>query len=173
MSRGRRMWLSAIASAAVLLGALGFVTAGGWAQATPRCPTSNLRLDFVDGQGATSHRYWDLALRNVGSRNCYLKGFPRVALLNSRAAAIKDRVLREQGFTERIVVLAPWQSAYFSFGYAVSGPCLPNFFYAYGIEVFPPGSRQRLVYYRGRFDVCGASITSPRVYPVRPKLSPV
>ncbi len=150
--------------------ALAFVPASGLAQATRRCATSNLRLDFIDSQGATSHRYWDLTLRNVGASTCSLKGFPGVALLNVRARPINDRVTRASGFTQRAVVLAPWRSAYFSFGYAVSAPCLPNFFYAYGIEVFPPGSRGRLVYYRGRFDVCGASITHPSVYPVRATL---
>lgn len=164
------MWLTAIASTAVLVGTLTFAPASGLAQATPRCATSNLRLDFVDGQGATSHRYWDLALRNVGASSCSLKGFPRVALLNSRARPINDRPTRVNGFTKRSVVLAPWQVAYFSFGYAVSGPCLPNFFYAYGIEVFPPGAKQRLVYYRGQFDVCAASISHPSVYPVRATL---
>ena len=137
---------------------------------TPRCSTSNLRLDFVNEEAATSHRFWNLALRNVGPTTCHLKGYPGVGLLDVNAKAINDPVVRQTGFKQRNVVLTPWQRAYFSFSYAVSGPCIPNFFYAYGIEVFPPNGTQRLVYYRGRFDVCGRSLSQPRVYPVRPKL---
>jgi Domain of unknown function (DUF4232) len=143
----------------------------GLGASTPRCATSSLRLDFVSSDAATSHEFLNLALRNVGSVTCHLKGFPRVGLLDVNARPINDPAFRETGFKQRNVVLRPWQRAYFTFGYAVSGPCVPNFFYAYGLRVVPPNATRGLVYYRGRFDVCGQSLSHPSVYPVRPTLN--
>jgi hypothetical protein len=155
---------------AALAGGLG-APASGLGASAPRCSTATLRLDLVSEDAATSHRFWNLALRNTGASTCHLKGFPGVGLLDANAGSINDPVVRQTGFKQRNVVLKPWQRAYFTFGYAVSGPCRPSFFYAYGIEVFPPQGTQRLVYYRGRFDVCGRSLSHPSVYPVRPKLN--
>jgi hypothetical protein len=163
--------LAASALLAILCGILASPSSGLGA-ATPRCATANLRLDFVNGQAALSHRIWTLSLRNVGATRCHLKGFPGVGLLDSGANPINDPAFRATNFKRKTVVLGPWQRAYFSFIYAVSGPCLPHFFYAYGIEVFPPNSTQRLVYYRGRFDVCSASLSHPGVYPIRATLGP-
>ena len=138
----------------------------------PRCSTSNLSLEFVRATGATSHRYWDLALRNGGSATCHLRGYPGVGLLDRRARLIHVRVDRVTGFPVRNVVLHPWQRAFFTFTYVVSGPCLPHYFSAYGLEVFPPDNRRRMLLYHGRFDVCAPSVGGhPGVYPVRPKLS--
>jgi Protein of unknown function (DUF4232) len=139
---------------------------------TPRCATSNLRLDFVDGQGFTSHRAWDFGLRNVGPATCHLKGYPAIGLLDAHARPLHVAVSRNTAFPVKNVVLHPWQRAYFSFVYVVSGPCIPNFFSAYGLRVLPPGSSSRLVYYAGRFDVCNPSVGGdPQVYPIRAKLS--
>ena len=147
------------------------VPASGFGAPAPRCSTSSLRLDFINQEAATSHRFWNLGLRNVGPATCHLKGYPGVGLLDADAKLINDPVVRQTGFKQPNVVLKPWQQAHFSFSYAVSGPCIPNFFYAYGIEVFPPDSGLQLVYYRGRFDVCGRSLSQPRVYPIRPTLN--
>jgi hypothetical protein len=156
---------------AILYGILASPSSG-LGTSTPRCATANLRLDFVNAQAALSHRIWTMSLRNVGPTTCHLKGFPGVGLLDSGARPINDPAFRETNFKRKTVVLRPWQRAYFSLIYAVSAPCLPHFFYAYGIEVFPPNSTQRLVYYRGRFDVCSASLSHPGVYPIRATTQP-
>jgi hypothetical protein len=168
LTKSAYTWLLGATTALVLSTGLLTVSALG-AGATPSCATSSLRLDLVPPiQGATSHRYWDMTLRNVGSTTCHLRGFPGVGLLDSHARPINDNVNRQTGFPQRNVVLRPWQPAWFTFGYVIAGPCLPHSFSAYGIEVFPPNSTSRLVYYRGRFDVCGPSLSHPVVYPVRP-----
>ncbi|MBV9837570.1 MAG: DUF4232 domain-containing protein [Solirubrobacterales bacterium] len=139
---------------------------------TPACSTSNLRLDLVQESAATSHRFWDLSLRNVGSLTCHMKGYPGVGMLDASARLINVPVDRTSGVQVRKVVLGPWQRAYFTFGYVVSGPCLPHFFSAYGLQVFAPNTSQRMVYYHGRFDVCSASAAGhPQVWPVRPLLN--
>jgi Protein of unknown function (DUF4232) len=175
MLRRWRISLSFVAAGSVLALALGLLVApaSGRDPSSPPCATSNLRLDFVDASAATSHRLWDLSLRNVGSTTCHLKGFPGVGLLDSGARLINDSVFRETAFKPQNVTLKPWQPAYFSFIYAVSGPCRPHFFYAYGIQVFPPNNTQRLVYYAGKFDVCAPPLSHPGVYPVRAKLAPL
>jgi hypothetical protein len=144
--------------------------AAGAASAPARCATANLRLDFVGGQGFTSHRAWDFALRNVGSTTCHLNGYPGVSLLDAHARPDGVTASRNTAFPAKNVVLHPWQRAFFSFVFVVAGPCLPHSFSAYGLQVFPPGSSRRLVYYAGRFDVCDPSVGgNPQVYPVRPK----
>lgn len=170
----RRCGVSLLATSALfaILCAVLASPSSGLGAATPRCATANLRLDFVNGQAALSHRIWTLSLRNVGATTCHLKGFPGVGLLDSRARPINDPVFRETNFKQKTVVLGPWGRAYFSFIYAVGAPCLPHFFNAYGIEVFPPNSTQRLIYYRGRFDVCSASLSHPGVYPIRATVQP-
>jgi hypothetical protein len=75
------------------------------------------------------------------------------------------------GFAVRNVVLRPWHRAFFTFTYVVSGPCIPHFFRAAGIQVIPPDSSRRLVLYHGRFDIRSPSLGGhPGVYPVRPRL---
>ena len=171
MSRRWQVCLITAGSTLALMAGVLVAPSSGLSPSTPRCSTSNLRLDFVNEQGALGHRFWNLMLRNVGGTTCHLQGFPGVGLLDVNAHLINDSVFRETAFKQRNVVLKPWQPAYFSFVYAASGPCLPHFFFAYGIQVFPPNSTQRLVYYRGRFDVCAPPLSHPGVYPVRPKLN--
>ena len=138
--------------------------------AVARCLTGHLRLSFVRGEGATSHRFWDLALRNLGPGTCRLQGYPGVGLLNKAGHLIAVNVEREGGPTPNVIV-AVGQRAYFSFSYVVSGPCLPHFFSAYGLQVIPPNRTQRLVYHSGRIDICSVSIGGhPDVYPIRPGL---
>jgi Protein of unknown function (DUF4232) len=157
-------------SIVVALAVVGSGASAAGAAGPPRCATSNLRLDFVGGQGFTSHRAWDFGLRNVGSTTCHLKGYPGVGLLDAHARPISVTVVRNTAFPVKNVVLHPWQRAYFSFVYVISGPCLPHFFSAYGLQVFPPNSAARLVYYAGRFDVCDPSVGgNPEVYPIRAK----
>jgi hypothetical protein len=140
--------------------------------ATPRCSTSNLYLSFVRSQGATGHRFWDLGLRNVGPTTCHLRGFPGVAMLNSGAGLINIPVKRATGHPVRTVVLSPFRRAFFTFSFVSSGPCIPNFFSGFGLQVFPPNNTHRLRLFTGRFDVCNPSIGgNPQVLPVRRTLN--
>lgn len=142
------------------------------AASTPTCSTANLRVDRVGGQGFMSHREWDLALRNTGTSPCELQGFPTVVLLDGHARRESVRVVHHGG-SGGPVVLAPWQPAYFSFVYVVSGPCLPHFFSAYGLSVTPPGTTGRLAYYAGRYDVCSVSLGGhPTVTAVSSRVGP-
>jgi hypothetical protein len=132
-----------------------------------RCLTGHLRLSFVRGQGATSHRFWDFALRNVGPGKCRLQGYPGVGLLNKSGRLIAVNVARHAGPTPAVVV-GVGQRGYFTFSYVVSGPCLPHFFNAYGVQVIPPNRTHRLVFHSGKIDVCSVSVGGhPTVSPLR------
>jgi hypothetical protein len=139
--------------------------------AVSRCLAGHLRLSFVRGRGATGHRYWDFALRNVRPGRCPLQGYPGVGLLNSSGRLVAVNVERVGGPTPNVVV-GVGQRAFFTFSYVVSGPCLPHFFSAYGVQVIPPNRTHRLVYYSGRIDICSVSVGGhPVVYPIRPGLA--
>jgi hypothetical protein len=124
--------------------------------AMPTCSASQLRLDKIGGQGFTSHREWDFALRNISSHTCKLAGFPTVKLLDKNANPINVKVVHH-GSSNGAVVLHTWHRAKFSFVFAVAGPCIPHFFSAYGLRVKPPGASGGLVFYAGRFDVCNVN----------------
>lgn len=141
---------------------------------TPRCSQSNLILGFVRELGAAGTTGWDFALRNGGSATCHLQGYPGVGLLDGGARLIHVSVDRASAFKAKNVVLHPWQRAYFSLTYHTGGArsaCTPHYFSAYGLQVIPPNSTQRLLYYHGRFDVCTPSFGHPLVYPVRSTLN--
>jgi hypothetical protein len=120
------------------------------------CSTGQLRLDAVGGQGFTSHREVDFALRNVGTRTCSLRGYPGASWLDRSAHQLSRHVDRASGRAVRTVVLAPFGRAFFSFVYVVAGPCLPHRFIAYGLQFYPPGARRALRWYTGRTAVCAA-----------------
>ncbi len=135
---------------------------------TPRCLTSHLHLSFVRGTAGLSHLYWDLALRNVGSATCHLRGYPGVGLLDAHGRLIHVNVDRATGVPVTTVTMHHGQRAFFTFTYTSSGPCLPRFFSAYGLEIFPPGSTRRLLLHSSRLDICDPSVGGrPQVYPVR------
>ena len=138
--------------------------AGGVAASVPICPTSNLRLDKIGENDYTSHRGWDFALRNVGSSTCHLKGYPSVGLLGATAQLLPTTI-GHFGGPPHNVVLVPWQRAFFSVTFAVSAPCSAAVF-AYGMAITPPMASPRLVWYAGRFDLCGPSPALVNVSPV-------
>lgn len=162
----RRIRLGLVAAVlALVAGALAGPAIG--AGETPRCSTAFLRLDFVSGQGFTSHRAWDFALRNTGPATCHLRGYPGVALLDSHAMVEGPSVVRRSA-PVHTVVLSPWKRAFFTFVFTVAGPC-PSGVNASGLQVFPPNSMRALRWHR-RFDVCAGS--HPDVSPVRATLGP-
>ena len=131
---------------------------------TPTCATSHLRLDKIGDNDYTSHRGWIFALRNVGSRTCQLRGFPAVHLLDASARVMPTTIVHFGG-PAHPVVLAPWRRAYLATVYAVSGPC-PAAVFAYGMGITPPRARSPLVWYAGRFDLCGPGPAQVSISPV-------
>jgi Protein of unknown function (DUF4232) len=158
---GRRRTLLPAAGCALVLTALATPSLGS---SPPTCASSNLRVDRVGAMGFTSHRSWDLALRNVGSTTCSLNGFPAVRLLNSHARAMPTTVGHVSGPPHN-TVLAPFHRAFFSFTFAVSAPCSAAVF-AYGVRVAPPHASGRLVFYAGKFDLCGPAPAHVTVSPL-------
>jgi hypothetical protein len=141
--------------------------AGLAATSTPTCAASKLRLDKIGEDDFTSHRGWIFALRNVGSDTCQLKGYPGVRLLNGQARPMPTRIIHFGG-PAHAVVLAPWHRAYFATTYAVSGPCQSAVF-AYGMGFGLPQASPNLVWYAGRFDLCGPAPANVSVSPVAAK----
>jgi Domain of unknown function (DUF4232) len=123
-------------------------------------------LDKIGEDNFTSHRGWIFALRNVGSRTCQLKGYPAVHLLDANAR-VMPTIIVHFGGPAHTVVLAAWQRAFFATSYAVSGPC-PAAVFAYGMGITPPRASPRLVWYAGRFDLCGPAPAEVSVSPVAP-----
>jgi hypothetical protein len=138
--------------------------ASGLAASTPRCSSANLRLDKIGENDFTSHRGWGFALRNVGSRSCHLKGFPAVRLLDANARAMPTR-MGHFGGPAHNVVLAPFHRAFFSVTFAVSAPCSSAVF-ADGMAIVPPDASRRLVWFAGRFDLCGPAPALVNISPV-------
>jgi hypothetical protein len=166
-THARRGIVVALVLALMCVAVPAFGSAAPAAATVGRCLTGHLRLSFVRSEGATSHRFWDLALRNVGPGRCRLQGYPGVGLLDKHGRLIDVNVEREDA-ARPSVVLGVGQRAFFTFSYVVSGPCLPHFFRAYGLQVIPPNRTHRLVLHSGRFDVCAVSVGGhPDVYPLR------
>jgi hypothetical protein len=134
-----------------------------------RCASGGLRVHVLLLEGATSHRYWEMAFQNVGPASCRLQGYPGVGLLNARGRLIADKVERQPGEPTPSVTIAHGGRAYFTFGYVVAGPCIPRDFKAYGLEVYPPDDFTRLlVPTHGVLEVCDRSVGgAPLVYPIR------
>jgi hypothetical protein len=89
----------------VALGAWAFAapSAGLSSPPVPRCVSSQLTLKFVSFQGATGHRFWQLAFKNLGS-TCSMHGFPRVVLLNGAGHVIPATVKHEAGTVPTVSV---------------------------------------------------------------------
>lgn len=154
MTRSSRR-LGALVLATALAGALLALPAGALTS-TPICSPANLRLDRIGRQGFTSHREWDFALRNVGASTCHLKGFPGIDLLDASAKRMHFTVTRHGSGPTPTIVLHAWKRAFFAFVYTVSGPCAHGRT-AFGLQVIPPGTHSRLVFYAGAFGVCSPS----------------
>ena len=119
--------------------------AAGAVTTAPRCSSSQLRLRFVGFQGATSHRYWQLAWRNVG-RTCSLRGFSRVQLLAQDGHVITPAFRHETGFPIRTVVVGHDKRAFVAYTYVDGGFCDSGQFHAPKARLIPPGDRGGFVF---------------------------
>jgi hypothetical protein len=160
------MMLCALVVSAVLLAGPSSASAVTF----PRCPTAHLRLDKTGESDGLSHRGINFALRNVGPTTCQLKGYPSLRLLGSMAQTMPTTVYHFGGppgsAPVRTVVVKPWHRAFFSIYFAVSRPC-PGAVYAWGIRFVAPFARSGLVWYAGRFDLCGPGPAQVGVSPLR------
>jgi hypothetical protein len=129
---------AAIASALVFVGgAFAAAPVGAGAATPPHCRSSQLTLKFVSFQGATGHRFWQLAFKNTGSK-CSFHGFPSVALLNSSGHVINDPVKHEPG-TVPTVTVAPGKLGHFTVKYLDGGFCSHSYT-ATRMRISPPSS---------------------------------
>jgi hypothetical protein len=77
----------------------------------PRC--ARLRTSYVGTEGATGHLEVTLALRNVSSTTCHVRGYPGVTLMTASGRDLAMKVTRGHGFfpdtmrPPRDVVLKP------------------------------------------------------------------
>jgi uncharacterized protein DUF4232/putative Ig domain-containing protein/IPT/TIG domain-containing protein len=135
-----------------------------------KCKVSHLRLSLVRVLGAAGHRSWDMAVKNLGSATCRLRGYPSVKLLDREGQTIKPRFLHNHLFGIETVDMFQGQRAFFTVIYAIAGPCRPRSVTAYGLAVIPPGDRRRLVLDH-QLDVCGAALGgNPTISTIRPRL---
>ena len=73
-------------------------------------------MRVVSFEGASGHRFWQLAFRNLGA-TCSLHGFSRVLLLAHSGRSITDGFKRETGFAQSTVTLERGKSAFVAFTY--------------------------------------------------------
>jgi hypothetical protein len=93
---------------------------------TGACTGSQLALSYAGTEGGTGHLELTLALRNVGSRTCAVRGYPGVRLLDRIGRALPLRVQRGHGFfpdtlsAPRAVALTPGTSARFGISFVTN-----------------------------------------------------
>lgn len=138
--------------------------------ATPRCSRAQLRLKFVDMQGATGHRYIDYAFKNVGTTACSLSGYPRGQLLTKRGRVMhgaREKVGHDPLSPMRTLVIDPGKRAFFTFTWVDGGFCPGDSFTFYALRVFPPGDLRGFVRRFGQTPACSKSAMVTRVRPKR------
>lgn len=137
--------------------------------AIAHCTSAHLRLSFVTGEAATSHRFWTLALTNTGTATCRLQGFPGVGLLARSGRVLSTTVARQTQFPRPPVLVRPGKRGYFTFEYVVRGPCGAQFFTVYGLQVIAPNERHQVTpRIHSRIDVCSVAVAGPpTVTPMR------
>jgi hypothetical protein len=168
---GGGFWLrlAGVAVSSVLaFGAAGLLapSAGLGSPVAPRCSSSHLALRFVSFQGATGHRFWQFAFKNLSSK-CSFHGFPRVVLLSSAGHVIPATVKHETGSVTNVIV-AHGKVGNFTFSYLDGGFCSHHFL-ASRLRIFPPKETRPFLFNpaprnHGRIEIC---VGSERVSPVR------
>ena len=141
--------------------------AGGAGASAPQCSSAQLRLKFVGLQGATGHRYWQLAFKNVG-RTCSLRGFSRVQLLAQDGHVITSAFRHETAFPVTTVVVGHDRRAFVAYTYVDGGFCTSGQFYAPKARLFPPGATGGFV-----FDMAPKNMGPPYLCPRSEGIFPV
>ncbi len=145
--------------------------------AVSRCASSQLKLTYVNTQGATGHLEVTFALRDVSRQTCVLQGYPGAQLLDAAGHPLITHVQRGGGFfpdsqsAPRAVRLTPGASAQFGLSFADNNeyfrgrPCPA----ASTLASVPPNARRRLRVSltgagRPKFAPCGGQLVASPVY---------
>jgi hypothetical protein len=92
----------------------------------PSCRPSQLAVAYAGTQGATGHMEVTLALRNVSTSACRLRGYAEARLLDSTGRALPMRARRGHGFfpdtlrAPRFVSLSPGSRARFGISFVTN-----------------------------------------------------
>jgi hypothetical protein len=173
MKRANRSGSLVLVTAVVVALASGLLGASALAASTTvrNCSAAQLRLKFVDMQGATGHTYIDYAFEDVAPAKCKLRGYPGAVLLNKHGQTIASphaQVGQWPLSMLRTVVLGTGQPAFFTFTWVGGGFC-PSAFTFYGLRVTPPPDATGFQWQIGNTSAC---VSSAWVSAVRPKLFP-
>jgi hypothetical protein len=168
-ARRRLLFMVVLAACAAVLALPG----AGVGASAPHCSSAQLELRFVGFQGATGHRYWQLAFKNKGG-TCRVRGFARVELLAANGHVITSAFHHERSFPVTTVVLAHGKRAFVAYTYVDGGFCDSGQFYASKAKVFPPGTGAGFVFdmVRGNDGAPYLCPGSEGVFPVTAKPGP-
>lgn len=134
---------------------------------TPRCLRAQLRMKFVDMQGATGHRFIDYKLTNVGASSCSLRGYPGAVLLKKNGAvkhAPAAKVGQDPVSPVKTIVVDPGKHAFFTFTWVAGGFCPGDNFAFYAVRLFPPNDVNGFKRHFGWTPACASSV---QVFAVR------
>jgi len=121
----------------------------------------------VSFQGATGHRYWQLAFKNMG-RQCGLRGFARVQLLAQDGQVISPAFRHETAFPVTTVVVGHDRRGFVAYTYVDGGFCNSGQFDAPKARLFPPGTDGGFV-----FNMAPKAMGPPYVCPGTEGIFPV
>jgi hypothetical protein len=166
LGAARAWWLSIVAGVLAIC-----LVPSAQASIARGCPTRDLQLSSVRHNLTPTVTYWDLALRDVGSESCHLRGYPMVHLMGPNARPLADRFRRVMTRV-RIVTLRPGRAAFFTVLYVPGVRCGVDRHYAFGLTVVPPGGGAGKSLTRRKFAVCDTSAGGrPNVSPLRSRLN--
>ena len=123
----------------------GATTAPATTAPSDRCHTNELQLSTGPPSPGAGQIFVPVILKNVGSRQCAVAGYPGVSLLDASGTQIQQPATRETGFPTSAVRLAPGAAASAAIhtvdaGIAPGG-CWPT---STSVKVFPPNELDAL-----------------------------
>jgi hypothetical protein len=110
------------------------------------CQASEL-TGTIDSSGAAAGTYyWNLGLKNAGSRTCTLYGYPGVSLVDASGNQLGQPAERNPVNAPKTISLAPGQSASAQFGISNPGNFEPGKCTgkSAALRVYPPGETKYL-----------------------------
>ncbi len=126
-------------------------TSGGVTTAPPttapsdRCHTNELQASTGPPSPGAGQIYVPLILKNVGTRQCSVAGYPGVSLLDASGNQIEQPATRETGFPSNAVRLAPGATASAAL-HTIDAGIAPGGCWATSasVKVFPPNELDAL-----------------------------
>src|SRR5947209_16375957 len=158
----RTALISALGASAATLAGIAISGPADAAPATPACRGGNLSGSFVQipGSGAAGHIGYRLTVKDKATHKCFLKGLPKVRLLDKHGHSLPSHVVSAGGASHKVVIL-PGHTATAdarisdipSAGDHQTGKCQPTAFKA---RVGPrPGGGKTVVAVTPHTSVCG------------------